>query len=180
MEIEEDISILIENDDFLFDEHVIQDERLFSLEQTTVDITAELVAVDDELESEFFLQRELFLSISMLFSGLVIKITTEENVTVKTQSYHLQIYRTQLWPWISGSRYWKRTEGMMGTAQWLNWKRGWKHLREQLLIMRQGLRLLKLMLQVRNETNCFKTIKHVLEKWIIPKFFIPLQLLKLD
>ena len=83
MEIEEDISILIENDDFLFDEQVIQDERLFSLQQATVALTAELVAVDDELEGQFFLQRELFLSTSMLFSGLVIKITAEKNATVK-------------------------------------------------------------------------------------------------
>ena len=52
--IEEDISILLENDNFLFDEQVIQDERLFSLEQTTDAIYAELLNIDDELESESF------------------------------------------------------------------------------------------------------------------------------
>ena len=36
---------------FLFDETVIQDERLFSLEQTTDAINAELVAVDDDIET---------------------------------------------------------------------------------------------------------------------------------
>ena len=58
--IEEDVTVLgvgltgiSEDVDFLFDEQVIQDERLFSLEQTTLEITAELVAVDDELESQF-------------------------------------------------------------------------------------------------------------------------------
>ena len=52
----------IETDvDFLFDEQAIQDERLlnhderlFSLEQTTDAINAELVAVDDELEGKQF------------------------------------------------------------------------------------------------------------------------------
>ena len=51
-DIEGDISVLLENDNFLFDEQVIQDERLFTLEQTTNDINADLVAVDEELESE--------------------------------------------------------------------------------------------------------------------------------
>ena len=65
VEIEEDVTTLGvglaglgENVDFLFDEQVIQDERLFSLEQTTVDITAELVSVDNELEGEFFLEHD--------------------------------------------------------------------------------------------------------------------------
>ena len=46
---------------FLFDEQAIQDERLlnhderlFSLEQTTDAINAELVAVDDQLEGKQF------------------------------------------------------------------------------------------------------------------------------
>ena len=50
--LEVDLTELDENVDFLFDEHIIQDERLFSLEQTTDAINAELVAVDDELEGE--------------------------------------------------------------------------------------------------------------------------------
>ena len=43
---------LDEDVNFLFDETVIQDERLFSLEQTTDAINAELVSVDDELEGK--------------------------------------------------------------------------------------------------------------------------------
>ena len=64
VDIEEDLTVLnkdviglrvdhtqLEGDvNFLFDEQVIQDERLFSLEQTTDAINAELVTVDDELE----------------------------------------------------------------------------------------------------------------------------------
>ena len=67
VEIEEDVTTLGvglvglgENVDFLFDEQIIQDERLFTVEQTTVEITAELVSVDDDLESEFFLQLNYF------------------------------------------------------------------------------------------------------------------------
>ena len=51
VEIEEDIADLDEDVNFLFDETVIQDERLFQLEQTTDSINAELVAVDDEIET---------------------------------------------------------------------------------------------------------------------------------
>ena len=51
VEIEEDIADLDQDVNFLFDETVIQDERLFQLEQTTDSINAELVAVDDELET---------------------------------------------------------------------------------------------------------------------------------
>ena len=52
VEVEEDISILIENDDFLFDEQVIQDERLLNLEETSNGIISELDLIEDELESE--------------------------------------------------------------------------------------------------------------------------------
>ena len=46
--------VLLEGDvNFLFDEQVIQDERLFSLEQTSLGILGELDSVEDELESEF-------------------------------------------------------------------------------------------------------------------------------
>ena len=44
-EIEEDISILIENDNFLFDEQVIQDERLLELEQTDNQVVVELAEI---------------------------------------------------------------------------------------------------------------------------------------
>ena len=50
VEIEEDVNLVQEDINFLFDETVIQDERLFTLEQTTIAINAELVTVDDELE----------------------------------------------------------------------------------------------------------------------------------
>ena len=60
--IEKDITVLGvglaglgENVAFLFDEQVIQDERLLTLEQTTDAINVELVSVDDELESEFYM-----------------------------------------------------------------------------------------------------------------------------
>ena len=53
-DIEGDISVLMENDNFLFDEQVIQDERLFSLEQDTDDIISELDIIEDDLESESF------------------------------------------------------------------------------------------------------------------------------
>ena len=52
VEIEEDVSILIENDNFLFDEQVIQDERLLNLEETSDGINAELDLIEDDLESE--------------------------------------------------------------------------------------------------------------------------------
>ena len=38
---------------FLFDETVIQDERLFSLETETEEIYEQLVLIDDDLESMF-------------------------------------------------------------------------------------------------------------------------------
>ena len=63
-EIEEDITITridlteLETDvNFLFDEKVIQDERLFSLEQTTIGITGKLGLVEDELEGDIFLMK---------------------------------------------------------------------------------------------------------------------------
>ena len=37
---------------FLFGEQIIQDERLFSLEQTSLDILGELDSMEDELESK--------------------------------------------------------------------------------------------------------------------------------
>ena len=52
-EVDEDVTLLEGDVNFLFDEQVIQDERLLILEQTTIAITADLVEFDDELESEF-------------------------------------------------------------------------------------------------------------------------------
>ena len=45
------VADLDEDMDFLFDEQVIQDERLFSLEQTALGILEELVIIDDEFET---------------------------------------------------------------------------------------------------------------------------------
>ena len=47
------VTNLDEDIDFLFDETVIQDERLFSLEQDTDAINAKLDLIEDTLESEF-------------------------------------------------------------------------------------------------------------------------------
>ena len=51
-EIDEDVTGLDQDVNFLFDEQVIQDERLFSLEQTSLGILGELDSVEDDLESE--------------------------------------------------------------------------------------------------------------------------------
>ena len=47
-DIQGDVSVLIENDNFLFDEQVIQDERNFSLEQRSIEI-------DEEVEGNYHL-----------------------------------------------------------------------------------------------------------------------------
>ena len=54
-EIEGQITDLDQDVNFLFDEQVIQDERIFSVEQDTDDIISELDIVEDDLESESFL-----------------------------------------------------------------------------------------------------------------------------
>ena len=51
-ELDEDLTGLHEDVDFLFDETVIQDERLFNLEQENDVIDTRLLIVDNELESE--------------------------------------------------------------------------------------------------------------------------------
>ena len=55
MEIEEDVTGLDEDVGFLFDEQVIQDERLLNLEETSTGILGELVVFDEALESKNFL-----------------------------------------------------------------------------------------------------------------------------
>ena len=52
VDLEENMVDLDEDVDFLFDEQVIQDERLLGLEQMTDAINAKLVSVDDEIEGE--------------------------------------------------------------------------------------------------------------------------------
>ena len=51
VEIEEDLNELDEDVGFLFNEQIIQDERLFSLEQTSLGILEELTVIDDELDT---------------------------------------------------------------------------------------------------------------------------------
>ena len=51
VDIEEDLTELDDDVDFLFDEQIIQDERLFSLEQTSNGIIAELDLIEDDLDT---------------------------------------------------------------------------------------------------------------------------------
>ena len=53
-ELDEDVTLLEGDVNFLFYEQVIQDERLLNLEQETEEINEQLVMIDDELESKFF------------------------------------------------------------------------------------------------------------------------------
>ena len=101
--------------DFLFDETVIQDERLFTLEQTTDLINTELdliddefIAVDNELESEYRAGNSdnMPLYIKIYYSSCCFD-----------QSSFLQVSKPQSLPWISELELWRRTEGVMGTAQ---------------------------------------------------------------
>ena len=50
VEIEEDIADLDQDVNFLFDETVIQDERLFSLEQASIEINEEVEGKNVHLE----------------------------------------------------------------------------------------------------------------------------------
>ena len=49
VEIEEDVTGLVENVNFLFDEQIIQDERLFSLEQISIDVDDQLDVINEEI-----------------------------------------------------------------------------------------------------------------------------------
>ena len=51
---QEDLTELEGDVNFLFDEQVIQDERLLDSEQAINAIGTDLVAIDEEIESEFF------------------------------------------------------------------------------------------------------------------------------
>ena len=52
VEIEEDLTDLDDDVGFLFDEQVIQDERLLNLEETSLDIIGELDLIGDDLDSQ--------------------------------------------------------------------------------------------------------------------------------
>ena len=51
-EIEGDVTLLEGDVNFLFDETVIQDERIFNLEEATDGISAELLTVNAEIEGD--------------------------------------------------------------------------------------------------------------------------------
>ena len=46
----DDLTLLEENVNFLFDETIIQDQRIFSLEQISIDVDAQLDIIDDTVE----------------------------------------------------------------------------------------------------------------------------------
>ena len=46
----DDLTLLEENVNFLFDETIIQDQRIFSLEQIFIDVDAQLDVIDDTVE----------------------------------------------------------------------------------------------------------------------------------
>ena len=52
-EVDERVELLEGDVDFLFDETVIQDERLLNLERETEEIDEQLVLIGDDLESKF-------------------------------------------------------------------------------------------------------------------------------
>ena len=52
-EIQDDITTLKQNDNFLFDEQVIQDERLLNLEVRSDETVDELDQINDSVQSEY-------------------------------------------------------------------------------------------------------------------------------
>ena len=52
-EIQDDIATLEQNDNFLFDKQVIQDERLLNLEVRSDETADELKQIDDSIQGEF-------------------------------------------------------------------------------------------------------------------------------
>ena len=86
VDFEESMVDLDEDVDFLFDEQVIQDERLLGLEQTTDAINAELVSVDDEIEGEEMCATTFHCQFSKNLENYFI-------VTIK-------VYLIQPWTWI--------------------------------------------------------------------------------
>ena len=84
MEIEEDITGLRvdltgldEDVGFLFDEQVIQDERLLNLETETEEIDEQVVVIGDEIESKFL---ELILFSTRRFPVLMFDCTSSRAV----------------------------------------------------------------------------------------------------
>ena len=52
-EIEEDVTGLDQDVNFLFEETIIQDERIFNLEQISIGILGDLDQIEDNIESLF-------------------------------------------------------------------------------------------------------------------------------
>ena len=69
--IQDEVSDIETNVNFLFDETVIQDERVFSLEEETDAITLQLFEIDDDLESEFLPIKVTFLIGIIYFKTLL-------------------------------------------------------------------------------------------------------------
>ena len=61
VEVNEDLTELEGDVNFLFDEQVIQDERLLNLEVATDSIHAQLLTVDEELEGKIYL-KDIFIA----------------------------------------------------------------------------------------------------------------------
>ena len=55
VENEEDVTGLDQDVNFLFEEMIIQDERIFNLEQTSFGILGDLELVENDIDSEFLL-----------------------------------------------------------------------------------------------------------------------------
>ena len=87
---------LDEDVDFLFDEQVIQDERLLGLEQTTDAINAELVSVDDEIEGEELCATTFHCHFS----------ETSENYFKMYFTVTIKVYLIQPWTWIQELLFW--------------------------------------------------------------------------
>ena len=88
--IQEEVSDIETDVDFLFDEQIIQDERLFSLEEETDAIDTRLLIIDNELEgAQLCPSRQLRNRFSRQ-----IQITGAGQIVFFLS---LQIYRTQLW-----------------------------------------------------------------------------------
>ena len=63
VEIEEDVTGLDQDINFMFEQTVIQDERIFNFEQTSIGILGDLDLVEDDIESLFLVVLSFFLVI---------------------------------------------------------------------------------------------------------------------
>ena len=101
IEIEEDVSELNEGVDFLFDEQVIQGQRLLNLEETSVEVVVELAEISVDLLSKRIRSFTLLFYFGIDFYCLIFFII-DLNFRVTTLE--------------------ENGGGAMGTALWQNWK----------------------------------------------------------